>query len=493
MEMETIALILNAILLTLVIGGTVLLLWKLKLGSKNKVLLFILFILYWMAPLMCREYTGQMHIHQPNYDDGTLLWIPLTVYGFAGLLWRPLTDVISYRMRSRKNVIYISLVIQMLTLWPMFAWPESFACNIIQSIGTGVGASGIGLFNLMFTEQEHHRKVFTTVSILALPPLIAEFITSCIEAILCGLVPEHGLPTDTPPITIYLDKLKYLWLIAIVFVLASFIITFFIKEEKQTLFKKQAYRETIQNQHHGWVLVLVCFVGICFTFIRWITAGPSSVTQLIYIAVGQWEYSGANTWLPTALIEEVKFFEGYLSCMFAFGQLAGAVIAGLLLNKHENRIKPILIASGAFVWLIYLVVNTQVISVHLYFWSNILNGLGYGLIYPVLIGIVLRKHFNKTNIVTPIGLFNTSMALGIIGGSIFNNVIKGSIYDFHYVPMSSTIEYFDSANILVNYVTCGVVLLMVSLFVIAYFINLKHPARTRNVKIEFSTASEMEI
>ncbi|MCQ3907458.1 MAG: hypothetical protein MJ219_01555 [Mycoplasmoidaceae bacterium] len=66
------------------------------------------------------------------------------------------------------------------------------------------------MFNLMFSEQEHKRKIFATVSILALPPLIAEAITSCIEAILCGMVPEHGMGADTPDISIYLDYLKYL-------------------------------------------------------------------------------------------------------------------------------------------------------------------------------------------------------------------------------------------------------------------------------------------
>ncbi|MCQ2956517.1 MAG: hypothetical protein MJ233_01265 [Mycoplasmoidaceae bacterium] len=59
----------------------------------------------------------------------------------------------------------------------------------------------------MFSEQEHRRKIFTTVSILVLPLLIAEFITSCIEAVLCGLVPEHGPRFDPEP-TIYLDYLK---------------------------------------------------------------------------------------------------------------------------------------------------------------------------------------------------------------------------------------------------------------------------------------------
>ncbi|MCQ3914510.1 MAG: hypothetical protein MJ201_01665 [Mycoplasmoidaceae bacterium] len=60
----------------------------------------------------------------------------------------------------------------------------------------------------MFSEQEHKRKIFTTVSILVLPILIAEFVTSCVEAVLCGLVPEHGASADDPSPTIYLDYMK---------------------------------------------------------------------------------------------------------------------------------------------------------------------------------------------------------------------------------------------------------------------------------------------
>ncbi|MCQ3908570.1 MAG: hypothetical protein MJ200_03345 [Mycoplasmoidaceae bacterium] len=48
-------------------------------------------------------------------------------------------------------------------------------------------------------------------------------------------------------------------------------------------------------------------------------------------------------------VEEVKFFEGYLSLIFALGQLAGAIIAGLALSKHENKTKIILIGLGAFI------------------------------------------------------------------------------------------------------------------------------------------------
>ncbi|MCQ2748233.1 MAG: hypothetical protein MJ223_03225 [Mycoplasmoidaceae bacterium] len=122
-----------------------------------------------------------------------------------------------------------------------------------------------------------------------------------------------------------------------------------------------------------------------------------------------------------------------------------------------------------------------------------LNGLGYGLIYPVLIGIIMNKHFKKIKIITPIGLFNTAMVIGVCGSSVFNNVIKGTIYDFHYEPSTSMIADFDKANALVNYVVLGVTLLMAALFVISYFIEKKYPPLKEKVKINYAIGTEMEI
>lgn len=486
--LEILVTVLDAVLLSIVIGGTALLIHKLKLGSKNHVLLFILFILYWMAPLMCREYTGQMHIHMNIGDGGSMLWLPLTIYAIAGLFWRPLTDVLSYKLQSRKKVIYISLVLQLVTLWPMFVW-QNLATNIIQSIGTGIGASAIGLFNLMFSEQHHKKKIFVTVSILALPPLIAEFVTSAIEALICSFVPEHG-EVGTPPTTIYLDYLKWLWLIAIIFIIASFIITYFFKEERQTLFKDLNYKEPVVSKQNKQVIALVCVAGAIFAFMRWVSAGPSSVTQLIYIAM----FDKLNPETQTSyFVEEVKFFEGYLSLIFALGQLAGAIIAGLALSKHENKTKIILIGLGAFIWLIYLLTNGIVINVHMFFWSNMLNGLGYGLIYPVLIGVMLNKMYVNRRVITPIGVFNTSMAGGIFLGSLFNNLIKGDVYDFHNTPETSTAPYFRTDNWIVNGVTMFLIVCMVGLFVGSYFLERKYPPMKTNMGTKFVTAGESEI
>lgn len=483
-NVEITSITLSSIFLTFALVGSGILIWKLKLGNKNHVLLFILFIVYWMAPLMCREYTGQMHIHMPIDDGGMMLWIPLAVYGIVGIFWRPLTDILSYKLKSRKNVIYISLLVQALTLWPMFIW-QNMATNIIQSIGTGIGASAIGLFNLMFSEQHHHRKIFVTVSILAIPPLIAEFVTSCIEAVLCSCIPNH----DEQP-TVYLDYLKWVWLLAIIFVAISFVLAYFFKEERHLIFKDLEYKEPVKTKHNKQVVALVCVAGGIFAFMRWVSAGPSSITQLIYIGVFADKY---NPLTPTQREIEVKYFEGYLSLVFAIGQLVGAIIAGLILSKHTNKMKWILVGSGATIWVGYLLTNSLVIDAHLFFWSNMFNGLGYGLIYPVLLGIMLSKFFTNNKLITPIGIFNTSMAGGILIGSIFNNVIKGRLYDFHHTPETSTYQIFQRDNWIVNGVTMGLIAIMVGLFVWSYLIEYKYPPQKAYVGKQFAATGESEI
>lgn len=486
---EKLVISLSSSMAVLVLIATVILIKKLKFGSKNHVLLFVLFIVYWMAPLMTREYTGQMHIHMGIGDGGAMLWIPLTVYGIAGLFWRPLTDILSFKLQSRKKVIYFSLLVQALTLWPMFFWPN-FTTNIIQSIGTGVGASCIGLFNLMFDEQHHKKKIFTTVSILVLPPLIAEFFTSCLESVICTCVPIHDARGTFAPPTIYLDYLKWVWLIATCFVIISFVLTKLFKEDRQLIFKEMIVKEPVTTKHDKSVVWLVCLAGLCFVFMRWITAGPSSVTQLIYI-------SKSDVFNPTTATErevEVKFFEGYLSLLFAFGQLVGSIIAGLILNKHTNRSKYLLVSAGTLIWLLYLLTNSFVYyNCHVFFWTNAINGIGYGLIYPVLIGIMLNKFFVRTKIITPIGLFNTSMALGIVVASVFNNVLKGAIYDFHYTRETSTISYFQRDNWIVNGTTMCVVVLMLVLFVVSYYIHIKYPPQQIKTGVRYVSTGETEI
>ncbi|GHU48173.1 hypothetical protein FACS1894218_4340 [Bacilli bacterium] len=83
--------------------------------------------------------------------------------------------------RNRKAMVYLALIIGFVTYIPMI-FIQSTTTNVIQSLGVGVGASMIGTFQLMFNEQHGKSKQFLTVSLLSIPPLLADFIASAIQS-----------------------------------------------------------------------------------------------------------------------------------------------------------------------------------------------------------------------------------------------------------------------------------------------------------------------
>ena len=110
---QIIALIVNFSVLLVSLGVSIFLIFKIKFDDKNYRLLFIIYTLYWIAPMLLREYTSKMHTAMQGLSGNewlaSLMWVPVTVYGIIGLFWKPLNDLLSHRLKSRKNVIYISL------------------------------------------------------------------------------------------------------------------------------------------------------------------------------------------------------------------------------------------------------------------------------------------------------------------------------------------------------------------------------------------------
>jgi hypothetical protein len=89
----------------------------------------------------------------------------------------------------------LALFFQLVTYIPIICAP-SLATNIIQSLGVGLGASCIGSYQLLFNEQYGKAKQFLTVSILSIPPLLADFISSPIQSIVASLCYHQGNKYD---------------------------------------------------------------------------------------------------------------------------------------------------------------------------------------------------------------------------------------------------------------------------------------------------------
>jgi hypothetical protein len=78
-------------------------------------------------------------------------------------------------------MIYLALAIGLITYIPIIIYPCT-TTNVVQSLGVGIGASMIGTYQLMFSEQHGKSKQFLTVSLLSIPPLLADFISSAIQS-----------------------------------------------------------------------------------------------------------------------------------------------------------------------------------------------------------------------------------------------------------------------------------------------------------------------
>lgn len=478
-KLQIISLAFNStvLLLSILISG--LFVWKLNLKNKNNRLIFILYILYWMAPLLCREYTGQMHIHmQEIHDWGSWLFIPLIVYGLIGILWRPLNDIFAYKLKSRRNVIFLSLGIELASIIPFLAVP-CFATNIIQSVGAGIGASVIGIFNLMFEEHCHHSKIYKTVSIVALPPILAEIISSALECIVTTCLTEGELGIYKA----YTGVMKWLWIAAIFFIVASFIVALFIKEKPEHLYQTNKHKEIVKKAADWWVLILICVAGAAVLFVRWITVGPLATCQLIYMGY----YKEVD----------IRFYEGYFTVLYALGQLGGTALAMLWLTKsksqnHTEKLWLVLIACG--IWVVYLMITASFFNIPVYYLMSTINGLAMGIIWPVLAGMVLNKTFQKTKFITPMGIFNTSLSIGISLGTFFACWFKGPFFDFEATETHKrTIEQFTKVNYNVNMVCVLAIVLVFVATAIAYIIHVKNPPKLVKFAKKYHATGETEI
>lgn len=449
----------GVLLASLIISA--ILIFKIKFDDKNYRLLFIIYTLYWIAPMLLREYTSKMHTAMVGVGTTvtSLMWLPVVVYGIIGLFWKPLNDLLSHRLKSRKTVIYISLIIQAIGAIPMLCYP-CLATNVIQSITVGIGASGIAVFNLMFNEQYAKKKIFVTVSLLSLPPLIAEFMSSVLQCIVTSFLPAK--PTDASLLPQYWNQyigiVKYMWVIALVTIVITAICAIFVKEKRAFLYQDNQYKEPISNKWDGTALALLILAAAITSFIKFCTSGGTALNELQFI--GQHQGISTNT------------FEGYLSVIFTIGQMAANIITGLFLVKKLNKWALFSIAAG--LWIAFAIVNASVLNVWARLPINILNGFAFGMTYNLIVGMTMNKFFKKTNKITPITLYNTGLSIGICSSQFFNTFLKQSLFDGGNI--SKTVwNDFVWRNWIMTIVVITVIVAMWGMFSGAYWIQVKHP------------------
>ncbi len=294
-----------------ILAGSICYLYKLPIKQKGFKFLFITYTCFWIAPMLLRAYTGTLQ----NIIDLNYTAIVLAAYGLIGIIVRPLADVMSCSYHSRKAFLYLACVVQIGLYIPVIISPNT-TTNLLESIGVGFGASCIGTFQLLFKEQYQGYENYATVSLLSIPPLLANFLTAPLQSIL--MVASH---TNGNKIT-DIGVLKYLWLIGLIFSLMSLFLVAFIKEEKAYFGTLKASR--FNHREDGLELVLLCLIGSIITFIKFSNSGAVGTLHL--------ETLGKISSYDTSA------YEGYLSVIFSLAQLIGGVLVGTYLIKKMHEV-----------------------------------------------------------------------------------------------------------------------------------------------------------
>lgn len=434
-----IKILINLFIFILIFASSIFYLYKLKLEAKGYKYLFIVYIIYWMSIMLLRPYRGTLQkILDPNF-----VTIALASYGFIGIFVRPFADYFNFVFENRKSFLYLGALFQVICYIPILIVPNT-ASSILQAIAIGVGASCIGSFELLFKEQYNQKKSYLTVSILSIPPLIANFITSPIQSIMVSVSKPHNV--------IELDIFKYMWVIGLFFALCSFILLFFVKENKLLFasgFKNKNNQIKTRKQYTNFILL--CIVGLLITFIKF--SNSDAVATLHLQKLG--EFNNHDT----------SSYEGYLSVVFSLFQLLGSVLVGTILIKKMKSIYIFLI--GVIAWISYDIIsifNTNPIS---FIIIHSINGFGYGILYNLVLGKILNYNF-KTNMLTPMGIYQSILAIGITTSSFYTNMIKT------YINTNNTLDSFALANTYINLGLIGSIILLSSFYATNYFYQKKN-------------------
>lgn len=437
-ERYKISLIINVVLFLFALIISIIFFWRIKFENKGYKKLFVFYSIFWLPIFLVRSYRGTLH--NDLALDRNLLFLPLSLYGFVGIFFRPLFDYLGIRFKSRKKVVFAALLLQLATFIPIIIKP-SFATNLIQTIGVGIAASCIGSFSLWFNEQHAKEKPFLAISILSIPPLIADFVASPVQSLVRTLAITTQRTADV-------NITKYLWLIGLIVILINIVFWWFLRENPQFVgLKKHDPKDIIDGSPNKiyCFIVVILFAGIVI-FTKFATAdGIAQITlqQLV----------GNSNSAP---------YEGYLSSVFSAAQLLGGVLMGVVGVKYFDKWMVALIGSIFFVLyntsMILLINSTSVPTLTkggIYLGIQAISGFGYGILYNLLIAHALSYGF-KNNKITPIGINQTMASIAITSANFFTTFIRDKI--------SSD---FVKANTVISYILIGTVLAGLSL----YFFN----------------------
>lgn len=429
--------IINSVIFLVVFSCSLLFVFKLKNVTKGYKIFFISYVVFWIPLKLLRDYTSIIQ----NQIDSTIVWLPLVMYGLVGIFIRPLADWLSLYLKNRKIILYGAVAIGILTFIPIIIYPST-ETNVVQSIGVGVGASMIGTYELMFKEQYTKSKSFLTVSIMAFPPLIADFISAPIQSTI------KIISSSNNGQSLNLNIFIYLWVVGIGFYIITFLILFFVKEDRSKVGttlnnirldnneKKTSFKSIS-------LFVLVCMTGFFISFIKFSNSGSIATLTIQNLAQN------------IGIQDKIASIQAYLSTIFSLAQLFGTVFVANFLVKKTNKL--VSFSIGICLWILFQLVAIFNENPYVYFGVSFFNGFAYGILYNLVLAYVLSMSF-KTNKITPMGIYQCILSIGIASSSFL-------------IPYLKEVLKNNQGYLIVNYTLLAAIVILELIFATAYIFH----------------------
>ena len=432
---QVVSIAVNISIFVVILIASIILISKLKLQDKGYKYLFVLYTVFWIPIMLVRPYRGTM---QNAIGDVEFVWIVTAAYGFVGIFMRIFADWISYIFKYRKAFLYFCIIAQIGLFIPILVNVNTTS-NILQACAIGIGASCIGTYELLFKEQYGNKKAFLTVSVLSIPPLLANFLTAPIQSVVKTAATVNKVVDP--------NTLVIMWIIAFCFLVVALIMLFFLKEvRQQTLFNKRQmdYLHPMQQKQNQQLMFFIglAIIGSLIAFIKFSNSDSVATSHIQQLA----KYNNTSS----------AAYEGYLSVVFSLFQLVAGVLMGTILIRRFSISKIFLL--GSIVWITYEISAAFIRNPIAYICIHGLNGFAYGIIYNLILAIVLRLSSSK-KVITKMGWYQSILAIGITASGWFTPWLKQTL-----MANNDSFDSYMHVYMIENLILLGVIVFVTILF-----------------------------
>ena len=349
--------------------------------KKDQIIIFWILVLFWSAISIIRAYR-KLYAITP-VENGGLSLTPLLAsqiaagYGLMSLIVRLPMFIASDIFRRRKIFVQISLFLLIVTSF-LVAFNGSYTTLYLSSLSLGVSATMLALFNVMFSETFSKEKAALSVSILSVAPLLAEFIAAPIQYIFTINEYKH---------------FNYMWIVSGILAVATFILTFMMQDYRPVNSGFSFDKVKVVLKHGSFIYV--CIMALLLSFVKFATSGANMIA-----------YGKTSLGMSPLML-------AYMDAVFAIPQLIAGVLVGVYFTRKWGLQKTLLFMFGCA--LAFYIIALYVNNPYIIYFSYILNGLGYGGAYNVLISLAMQ-YFDREYRNVSMGIYQAFFALGIFYG-----------------------------------------------------------------------------